>query len=79
MRNLYLAIGYQARWGAWLLLGFLVPVTVMMHAYWKLHDPTMVHLQQAMFAKNISMLGAAFRITQFGAGEISIDSGKNVD
>jgi len=28
----------------------------MMHAYWKLHDPAMVHVQQAMFAKNLSML-----------------------
>lgn len=44
--------------GAWLLVGFLVPVTLMMHAYWKLHDPAMVHVQQAMFAKNISMRGA---------------------
>jgi putative oxidoreductase len=73
-----IAIGYHARWGAW-LLGFLVPVTLMMHAYWKLHDPTMVHLQQAMFAKNISMRRAALLITQFGAGEISIDSRKHVD
>jgi putative oxidoreductase len=77
--GLSIALGYHARWGAWLLLGFLVPVTLMMHAYWKLHDPTMVHLQQAMFAKNISMLGAALLITQFGAGEISIDSRKHVD
>jgi uncharacterized membrane protein YphA (DoxX/SURF4 family) len=39
----------------------------------------MAHVQQAMFAKNISMLGAALLITQFGAGEISIDSRKHAD
>jgi putative oxidoreductase len=76
--GLSIAIGYHARWGAWLLLGFLVPVTLMMHAYWKVHDPAMVHVQQAMFAKNLSMLGAALLITQFGAGPMSIDTRKHV-
>jgi putative oxidoreductase len=77
--GLGVAIGYHARWGAWLLVGFLVPVTLMMHSYWKLHDAALLHVQQAMFAKNISILGAALLITQFGAGEISIDSRKRVD
>jgi putative oxidoreductase len=72
--GLSVAVGYKTRWGAWLLVGFLVPVTLMMHAYWKLHDPSMIHVQQAMFAKNLSMLGAALLITQFGAGEVSVDA-----
>jgi putative oxidoreductase len=74
--GLSVAAGYKARWGAWLLVGFLVPVTMMMHAYWKLHDPAVIHVQQAMFAKNLSMLGAALLITRFGAGEISMDGRK---
>jgi putative oxidoreductase len=77
--GLSIAIGYHARWGAWLLVAFLVPVTLMMHGYWKLHDPAVVHVQQAMFAKNVAMLGAALLITQFGAGKISIDSRGHVD
>jgi len=72
--GLSVAVGYKTRWGAWLLVGFLVPVTLMMHAYWKLHEPAMIHVQQAMFAKNLSMLGAALLITQFGAGEVSVDA-----
>ena len=71
--GLSVALGYKARWGAWVLVAFLVPVTCMMHAYWKQSDPAAVHVQQAMFAKNLSMLGAALLITQFGAGRISID------
>jgi putative oxidoreductase len=71
--GLSVAFGYKARWGAWVLVAFLVPVTWMMHAYWKLSDPAAIHIQQAMFAKNLSMLGAALLITQFGAGRISID------
>ena len=67
------AAGYRARWGAWLLVGFLVPVALMMHAFWKLHEPALIHLQQAMFAKNLSMLGAALLITYWGAGPLSIN------
>ena len=74
--GLSVATGYKARLGAWLLVGFLVPVTSLMHAYWTLRDPAMIHVQQSMFAKNLSMLGAALLISQFGAGEISIDSRK---
>jgi putative oxidoreductase len=31
--GLSVAIGYKARWGAWALVAFLVPVTLWMHAY----------------------------------------------
>jgi putative oxidoreductase len=74
--GLSVATGYKARWGAWLLVGFLIPVTLMMHAYWKLQDPAAKHVQQAMFAKNMSMLGAALLLTQFGSGEFSLDRRK---
>jgi putative oxidoreductase len=74
--GLSVASGYKAKWGAWLLVGFLVPVTFMMHAYWKLSDPVQIHIQQANFAKNVSMLGAAILLTQFGAGAVSFDEKK---
>jgi putative oxidoreductase len=71
--GLSIALGYRARWGAWLLVGFLVPVTLMMHAFWTLHDPASIHIQQAMFAKNLSMLGAALLIANLGVGPLTID------
>jgi len=71
--GLSVALGYKTKWGAWLLVAFLVPVTLGMHAFWKLQDPAMIHIQQAMFAKNLSMLGAAVLLTQFGAGAVSLD------
>ena len=74
--GLSVAAGYKARWGAWLLVGFLVPVTLTMHAFWKLSDPAAIHIQQAMFAKNLSMLGAALLLTQFGSGAMSLDGNK---
>ena len=48
-----IALGYKARWGAWSLVAFLLPVTFIMHAFWRLQDPVLAHAQQAMFAKNI--------------------------
>jgi putative oxidoreductase len=74
--GLSVAAGYGARWGAWTLAGFLVPVTLGMHAFWKLHDPVQAHIQQAMFAKNLAMLGGALLIAYFGSGPLSLDGGK---
>lgn len=71
--GLSIAIGYRARWGAWMLIAFLAPVTLWMHAFWKLSDPSAIHIQQSMFAKNVSMLGAALLLSQFGAGRLSMD------
>lgn len=72
--GLSVLLGYQTRAGAWLLIAFLVPVTVMMHAFWRLSDPVAVHTQQAMFMKNISMVGAALFIAYFGGGPLSLDA-----
>ena len=72
--GLLILFGYKAKWGAWLIVAFLIPVTFMMHAFWKETDPMQKQIQMAMFMKNISMLGGAFLITWFGAGPVSFDS-----
>jgi len=72
--GLSVLLGYHARAGAWLLVAFLVPVTVMMHAFWRLDDPASVHTQQAMFMKNLAMLGAVLLIAYFGGGPLSLDA-----
>ena len=72
--GLSILLGYRAKLGAWLLVIFLVPVTVTMHNFWAVHDPMMAQVQMAMFVKNVSMLGAALLITQFGAGPFSLDA-----
>ena len=71
---LSIAVGYRARWGAWALVAFLVPVTLGMHAFWRIGDPALRHVQQAMFAKNLSMLGAALLIACHGAGPLSVSA-----
>jgi putative oxidoreductase len=70
--GLSVALGYKARWGAWLIVLFLVPVTVAMHAFWKIADPQAAQQAQVDFMKNVSMLGAALLITQLGSGPASL-------
>src|SRR5713101_3740889 len=55
--GLSILLGYRAKLGAWLLVLFLVPVTATMHNFWAVKDPMMAGMQQAMFLKNLSMLG----------------------
>src|SRR5688572_5511835 len=61
------AIGFKARWGAAMLVLFLVPVTFMMHDFWNVADPQMAAMQRIMFMKNVSMMGAALMIAVAGA------------
>jgi putative oxidoreductase len=72
--GLSILLGYRAKIGAWLLVLFLVPVTLMMHNFWAVKDPMMAQMQMAMFLKNVTMLGGALLISQFGAGAFSLDA-----
>jgi len=66
-------VGFRARVGAWLLVLFLVPVTLMMHNFWAVGDPAAAQLQKIMFLKNIGLLGGALLIAYFGSGPASVD------
>jgi len=70
--GLSILLGFKAKCGAWLIVLFLVPVTVLMHRFWGITDPQMVMMQQAQFMKNVSMLGGALLIAHFGSGPLSI-------
>jgi len=45
-----------------------------MHKFWTVSDPMMAQIQMVMLMKNVSMLGSALLITQFGAGPFSLDA-----
>jgi putative oxidoreductase len=72
--GLSVLLGYRARLGAWLIALFLVPVTLMMHKFWLVQDPVMAQIQMILFMKNVSMLGGALLVSQFGAGPFSLDA-----
>ncbi len=61
-------IGYKVRWGAALLVVFMVPTTLIFHT--KLSDP----IQMIMFMKNLAILGGLLMVVYFGAGPGSLDA-----
>jgi putative oxidoreductase len=67
-------LGYRVRLEAWLIVVFLVPVTLMMHKFWTVSDPMTAQIQMVMFRKNASVLGGALLISHFGAGPFSLDA-----
>jgi putative oxidoreductase len=72
--GLSVLLGYRARFGAFLLLLFLVPVTLVMHRFWGVHDAQQAMLQRVMFLKNLSIIGGALLVTYYGSGPVSLDS-----
>jgi len=72
--GLSVLFGFQTRLGAWLLVIFLIPVTVVMHNFWSLSDPMTLQIEKAMFLRNVTMLGGALVISYFGAGPLSLDA-----
>ncbi len=74
---LSILLGYKAKYGAWLIVIFLIPVTFMLHNFWTIEDAMAKQMDMAAFMKNISMTGAALMIAYFGSGPLSIDNLKN--
>ncbi len=59
---------WRPRLGSWLLIVFLLPVTVLVHGYEMMNatDETIRLLQQAHFLKGFALIGAALFISQIG-------------
>ena len=60
-------LGYFTRFGALLLLIFLIPTTLIFHTNFV--DP----MQKINFMKNVSMFGGCFILLAAGAGRFSLD------
>jgi len=71
--GLSILLGFWARCGGWLIVLFLVPVTLTMHNFWAVTDPMQAQMQHIMFMKNLAMLGGALLISYFGRGPVSLD------
>jgi len=59
--------GYYARLGAFLLVIFMIPTTLIFHTNFT--DP----MQQIQFMKNMSMFGGLLVLLMVGAGRISLN------
>lgn len=50
------------------IAAFLVVITPIMHAFWKVNDPNMKMMEMQMFLKNMALLGAALALFAFSSG-----------
>ncbi len=57
-------LGIKTQWGAAMLIVFLIPATLIFH-----HDLS-TELEQAMFLKNLAMLGGLIMLIQHGGGDL---------
>jgi len=60
--SISVALGIWADLGALVLTAFLVGITPIMHAYWKLDDQQEQINQRVNFTKNVALIGAALVI-----------------
>ena len=71
---LMIIVGYKARIGALALLLWMIPVTLIFHAFWA---PGMsageVQMQTINFFKNLGLMGAMLLLIGFGSGPYSVD------
>ncbi len=67
--GLFVLLGIKVRLGAILLILFLIPSTVVMHAFW-MYDGSMRETEMMMFLRNISIVGGLFILaTSVGGNE----------
>ena len=70
------AIGYRARFGALLLVLFLIPATYYFHAPWKAATAGEATQQMIHLLKNLGLMGAMLLIMATGPGPGSLDARK---
>lgn len=71
--GLSLVLGYKTRFGAFLLILFLVPTTFLFHSFWA--APAADAIQQINdFIRNLFYFGALLLVLAFGPGHISFDA-----
>ena len=60
---------WRARLGGWLIVLFLIPVTITVHGYEMIYaeEARMRAIQLSFFLKGLAMTGCALLITQLGA------------
>ena len=73
--SLALILGWKARWGALLLIIFMIPVTVLYHDFWNM-EAAQYRNQLIHFMKNLTIFGALVFILGMGSGPLSLERSK---
>lgn len=66
--GLFVLLGFKVRFGATLLILFIIPVTIIMHPFWLASGQEKM-IQIAMFMKNLAILGGLFILAAKGDSE----------
>jgi putative oxidoreductase len=70
--GILLAIGFKARWAAFAIFLFIIPTSLIFHAFWAV-DPAQVQMQMIQFQKNLAIMGGMLYVMVNGAGPWSVD------
>ncbi|MFQ5570659.1 MAG: DoxX family protein [Rhodothermales bacterium] len=65
-------LGAFVKYGALLLVVFLLVAAYMMHGFWRVDDPVARQNEMVHFMKDLSLAGAAFLIWYHGTGPFSL-------
>ena len=71
--GLSVLLGFKARWGALLLVSFLIPTTLLFHSFWAVEEARQ-SVETIQFMKNTAILGGLLLMVSTGAEKISIDA-----
>jgi putative oxidoreductase len=70
--GLSLLLGYKARLGALALFLFLIPTTLVFHAFWTFPEDQQ-QVQMINFMKNLAIMGGLWMVITYGPGFCSLD------
>lgn len=73
--GLLLLFGWQGRVGAFFLILFLIPVTLIMHKFWGV-PPEEAQQQLGHFMSNFGLVGGLLFVMAFGPGPYSVDGAR---
>ena len=62
------------RWAAFLLLLFIIPVSLVYHNFWTM-EGAQAAMNKIQFLKNVSIMGGMLLVAAFGPGRYSLDKG----
>jgi uncharacterized membrane protein YphA (DoxX/SURF4 family) len=65
--GLLIFLGMWVRFGALILVLFLIPTTFLFHDFWQLQGPDRA-LEMTMFLKNLSIIGGLLILLAYGKG-----------
>jgi len=70
--GLSVLLGFRARLGAFVLIIFLIPATLIFHDFWAF-EGMIRQTQMIMFMKNLTIIGGLLMVIGFGSGPFSLD------